>query len=47
MIQISYISSAAEPMSDQALLGLLTECRKSNAGNGVTGMLLKGNCTFL
>ncbi len=47
MIQISYISSAVEPMSKQALLGLLQECRESNAGRGVTGMLLYGNGTFL
>ena len=47
MIQISYISSATEPMSTQALLGLLQECRQSNAGSGVTGMLLYGNGTFL
>ena len=47
MIQISYISSATEPMSTQALLGLLQECRQSNAGSGVTGMLLYGNATFL
>ncbi|MFZ1110518.1 MAG: phosphate-starvation-inducible PsiE family protein [Rhodomicrobium sp.] len=47
MIQISYISSATEPMSNQDLLGLLQECRESNAGCGVTGMLLYGNATFL
>jgi uncharacterized membrane protein (DUF373 family) len=47
MIQTSYISSATEPMSTQALLGLLQECRESNAGCGVTGMLLYGNGTFL
>jgi uncharacterized membrane protein (DUF373 family) len=47
MIQISYISAATEPMSTQALLGLLQECRENNAGRGVTGMLLYGNGTFL
>ena len=47
MIQISYISSAKEPWSTQELLGLLQKCRESNAGNGVTGMLLYGNETFL
>lgn len=47
MIQISYISSATEPMSKQQLLRLLQECRESNAGRGVTGMLLYGNGTFL
>ena len=47
MIQISYISSAIEPMSNQDLLALLQECRENNAGCGVTGMLLYGNGTFL
>ena len=47
MIQISYISSATEPMSKQDLLALLQECRENNAGCGVTGMLLYGSGTFL
>ena len=47
MIQISYISSATEPLSNQDLLALLQECRENNAGRGVTGMLLYGNATFL
>ena len=47
MIQISYISSATEPWSTQELLRLLQQCRENNAGNGVTGMLLYGNETFL
>ena len=47
MIQVSYISSATQPMSTQELLELLQQCRKNNAGNGVTGMLLYGNATFL
>jgi len=47
MIQILYISSAKDPMSTQELLGLLQECRENNAGNGVTGMLLYANATFL
>jgi uncharacterized membrane protein (DUF373 family) len=47
MIQISYISFAKEAMSPQELLGLLRECRENNAGNGVTGMLLYANATFL
>jgi uncharacterized membrane protein (DUF373 family) len=34
-------------MSNQQLLRLLQECRESNAGRGVTGMLLYGNGTFL
>jgi len=47
MIQVSYISSATQPLSTQELLELLQQCRKNNAGNGVTGMLLYGNATFL
>jgi len=47
MIQLSYISSATEPMSTQDLLPLLQGCREQNAGSGVTGMLLYGNATFL
>jgi uncharacterized membrane protein (DUF373 family) len=34
-------------MSSQALLGLLQQSRDNNAANGVTGMLLYGNTTFL
>jgi len=47
MIQISYISSAKEPLSNQDLLGLLQECRENNAQSGVTGMLIYCNATFL
>jgi hypothetical protein len=47
MIQISYISSATEPMSTQDLLRLLQGCRENNAGRGVTGMLFYCNGTFL
>ena len=47
MIQISYISSAIAPMSNQDLLGLLQECRENNAQSGVTGMLIYCNATFL
>ncbi|WP_295457426.1 phosphate-starvation-inducible PsiE family protein [uncultured Thiodictyon sp.] len=47
MIQVLYISSAIEPFSTKELLGLLEVCRESNAGIGVTGMLLYGNGTFL
>ncbi len=47
MIQISYISSAAQPMSTEQLLALLQQSLKNNAVNGVTGMLLYCNGTFL
>ncbi len=47
MIQITYISSATEPMSTQALLHLLQSCRENNASRSVTGMLFHCNGTFL
>lgn len=47
MIQISYVSRASAPMSSEALLELLLQCRTNNVAQGVTGMLLYGNGTFL
>jgi hypothetical protein len=47
MIQISYVSAAAHPLTAEELLALLEQCLKNNAANGITGMLLYGNGTFL
>jgi len=47
MIQITYISHATEPMSAEQLIALLQQCLTNNVSNGVTGMLLYGNDTFL
>jgi hypothetical protein len=47
MIQLSYISSATHPMSTQELVELLQLSLANNERNGVTGMLLYGNATFL
>jgi Sensors of blue-light using FAD len=47
MIQISYISRAAEPMPADKLLALLQQCLANNVSSGVTGMLVYGNGTFL
>jgi hypothetical protein len=47
MIQLSYISSIAHPMSSEDLLVLLQQCLTNNERAGVTGMLLYGNDTFL
>ena len=47
MIQISYISRAAEPMPADKLLALLQQCLANNVRSGVTGMLVYGNETFL
>jgi len=47
MIQMSYISSASQPMSTGQLLALLQQCLRHNADDGITGMLLYGNDTFV
>ena len=47
MIQVSYVSRSAEPMSASDLLTLLHECRTNNTRQGVSGLLLYGNGTFL
>jgi len=47
MIQISYISQAAAPMSSEDLLSLLMQCRRNNVAREITGMLLFANGTFL
>jgi hypothetical protein len=47
MIQISYVSSSAQPMHTTDLVDLLQQCLKNNAAEGITGMLLYGNDTFL
>ena len=47
MIQVSYVSGVANPISAEQLLALLMQCRRNNAAQGVTGMLLYGNGKFL
>jgi hypothetical protein len=47
MIQLSYISSVDHPMSTEELVDLLQVCLTNNQRDGVTGMLLYGNETFL
>jgi hypothetical protein len=47
MIQLSYISSVDHPMSTEELVELLQVCLTNNQRDGVTGMLLYGNETFL
>ena len=47
MIQLTYISSIAHPMSTEELVGLLQTCLANNQRDDVTGMLLFGNDTFL
>ena len=47
MLQVSYVSQTAQPMQCSELLDLLLQCREYNGENGITGMLLYGNSTFL
>ena len=47
MIQLSYISSAARPMDNEQLLGLLSHCLTYNSTHDITGMLLFGDGIFL
>lgn len=47
MIQVSYISRAAHPMSAAELLSILMSSRENNQASGITGMLLYGNGAFL
>ncbi|GJL68804.1 MAG: hypothetical protein NPIRA06_14390 [Nitrospirales bacterium] len=47
MIQISYISTATKPMSQEDLEQILRSSRENNARLGITGMLLYGNNTFI
>lgn len=47
MIRVTYMSQAAEPLTADALLALLSQCHRNNAARGLTGLLLFGNGTFL
>ncbi len=47
MIQISYISTATRPMTQEDLEQILRSSRENNARMGITGMLLYGNNTFI
>ncbi len=47
MIQLSYISSVAQPMTTAELVDLLQTCLANNQRDGLTGMLLYGNEVFL
>lgn len=47
MIRTSYISRARLPMPPEQLLALLQQCLANNRRQGITGMLLYGNQTFL
>lgn len=47
MIQITYLSTATRPMSQDDLEDILKTARENNARLGITGMLLYGNKTFI
>ena len=47
MFQTAYVSRAAEAMTQESLLALLQQSLRNNETNGVTGMLLYGNDTFV
>ena len=47
MIQLSYASTATQPMTAAQLLAILQQCYGHNALNDITGLLLYGNGTFL
>lgn len=47
MIRLTYLSEEASPFSPEALLGLLNHCHTHNPRQGLTGLLVYGNGTFL
>jgi uncharacterized membrane protein (DUF373 family) len=47
MLQLSYISTATRRMSTDDLMDILRVARARNADEGITGMLLYGNGTFI
>jgi len=47
MIRITYLSQAAPSFSSIDLLFLLEQCHKNNPKQGLTGLLIFGNQTFL
>ena len=47
MYYLIYLSSSVKPMNHDQLSTLLQQCRDNNQKNGVTGMLLYQNGTFM
>lgn len=47
MLQIVYISTARQPMTEQGLEEILAASRRNNGRDGVTGLLLAGGRRFL
>ncbi len=47
MISIAYVSAAAEPMSEQEIVGILEQARRNNARHELTGALLYSEGRFI
>ena len=47
MTSLTYVSSATHPFTNRELATLLAKCRESNSRNGITGMLLYKDGTFM
>ena len=47
MYYLIYLSSSVKPMNHDQLYTLLQQCRDNNQKNGITGMLLHQNGTFM
>lgn len=47
MYYLIYLSSSVKPMNHDQLSTLLQQCRDNNQKNGITGMLLYQNGTFM
>lgn len=47
LVRLLYASRAAEALTPEVIEGILAECRKSNPGLGVTGLLCHSGDTFI
>ena len=47
MLSVVYVSTAAAPISDEALLALLEQSRTNNARSGISGLLLYKDGQFM
>lgn len=47
LVQLIYASTATQPFSDEDLANLLWKAREKNRHNGITGMLVYRDSTFL
>lgn len=47
MIRLSYVSSAAAPMTNPQIIDLLAQARRNNERDGITGLLLYHDGNFM